>query len=95
LYIPVPATLEDLPLSIRNGSWSEKLFQRRKAKKALDMKKVEAIESTMMKNHLAALDAARKILQAGGFSAKKKAKAIMEKSFKDNMALAEKENSSL
>ena len=59
------------------------------------MKKVEAIESAMMKNHLAALDTARKILQAGGFSAKKKAEAIMEKSFKVNMALAEKENALL
>ena len=95
LYIPVPVTLEDLPLCIRSGSWSEKLFQRRKGKKELDMKKVEAIESAMMKNHLAALDTARKILQAGGFSAKKKAEAIMEKSFKVNMALAEKENALL
>ena len=95
LYIPVPVTLENLPLAIRSGSWSETLFRRSKAKKLLDMKKVEAIESTMMKNHLAALEEARAILRTGGFSARKKAKAVMEKSFNANMASAQKENALL
>ena len=95
LYIPVPLTLDDLPLCIRSGSWSETLFRRSKAKKLLDMKKVEAIESTMMKNHLGALEEARAILRTGGVSARKKAKAVMEKSFNANMASAQKENALL
>ena len=95
LYIPVPGTLKKVPESISSGSWSEKLFKRKIAKKALDMKKLESAEAQMLKKHNAAREEARKVLRAGGFSARKKAIDIMEKAFAENMKVAEKVSAAL
>ena len=95
LYIPVPLTLKELPLELRNGSWSEVLFKRKKAKKVLDMKKVEAAEAQMLKNHQKAVEEARKLLRSGSFSAKGEAAALMEKCFNENMQIARKSSADL
>ena len=95
LYIPVPLTLKELPLELRNGSWSEVLFKRKKAKKVLDMKKVEAAEAQMLKNHQKAVEEARKLLRSGSFSAKGEAAALLEKCFNENMQIARKSSADL
>ena len=87
LYIPVPLTLKQFPLSFRNGRWSEKLFKGRAAKKLLDMKKVESIEKRMLDRHLAAVKEARKLLRSG--ENREKAAALLEKTFTANIKLAE------
>ena len=94
-YLPLPLTLKELPLTLRNGSWSNPLFLRKKAKKNPDIKKLESIEAVMLKNHLNAVNEARKLLRAGGGSAKNKAAALLEKAFSENMKLAEKKSAQL
>ena len=88
-YIPVPMTLKKVPHILSSGSWSNALFLRKEAKKDPDMKKLESVEAQMLKNHLAAVTEARKILEKGGFSAKEKAALLLEKSFEANMKLAQ------
>lgn len=94
-YIPVPLTLKEVPLTLRDGSWSNPLFLRKKAKKNPDMKILESVESQMLKNHLAAVEKARKILDKGGFGAKEQAAELLEKSFHANMKLAREKSAAL
>ena len=94
-YIPVPLTLKEVPLTLRDGSWSNPLFLRKKAKKNPDMKILESVESQMLKNHLAAVEKARKILDKGGFGAKEQAAELLEKSFHANMKLAREKSADL
>lgn len=89
-YIPVPLTLKELPLKLRNGSWSNPLFLRKKAKKNPDIKKLEAIETIMLKNHEKAVKEARLLLRSGGLAARAQAAEVLKKCFSENMKIAEK-----
>ena len=94
-YIPVPLTLENFPANMRNSTWSNALYVRWKGKKNPDMKKLESVESVMLKNHLAAIESARQKLRAGAAGAKCGARALLEKSFKENMKIAEEKSRTL
>lgn len=82
IYLPIPLTIDQLPLEMRNGAWSEALFDRKEAGQHPDLTKVAEIEAKLQARHQQAVEEARKVLRNGG--SKAEAAAILKAAFEEN-----------
>ena len=91
-FIPVPATIDELPDELCNGTTGNEIFKRFKKrhwkKNWKEESELQAVEAKLNANFAKALDSARAVLKANKADAKKEAAAILKKAFQENWQTA-------
>jgi dipeptidase len=91
-FIPVPATIDELPEELCNGTTGNEIFKRfRKRhwkKNWKEESELQSVEAKLNAHFYKALDNARAVLKSGKADAKKEAAAILKKAFQENWKTA-------
>ncbi len=87
-FIPVPATIDELPDELCNGTTANEIFKRFKKRHWKedwkDESELQAVEAKLNARHAEAMAKAREVLKSGKANAKKEAAAILAAAFKEN-----------